>query len=218
MWRRPKLKNAFVAIFSEKDLLLDVLNDHHDHILRVLSTSTNMPEMIEKQKYVSFVAAYVIQLELWCATSLDEPLQEITARFAQLRQNIDEEVCSNSADIVEIVERNVGYHLNKVIFEHESVSAVEFPDIVPTCVRSSLSTQERSVDADIADFGLACRKESSRHQPRSTWRASALLYTASISFAIHSELQPRSKLRASASLYIASTSLALHSEHQPCST
>ena len=152
MWRRPKLKNAFVAIFSEKDRLLDVLNDRQDHVLRVLSTSTNMPEMIEKQKYVSSVAAYVIQLELWCASSLDEPLQEITARFAELWQNIDEEVCSNSADIVEIVERNVGYHLNKVIFEHESVSAVEFSDIVPTCVRSSLSTQERSVDADIAGF------------------------------------------------------------------
>ena len=45
--------------------------------------------------------------------------------------------------------------------------------------------------------------------------AFSLLHWASISLALYSELPPRSTWRASASLYTASISFTIHSEHQP---
>ena len=120
-----KLKNQISAELSDKDEALKVLNSHRNNILRVLSTSANIPEMMEELICVSSSAACSTRLELCCASLRKESLQEIAARFAELQHSIDEEVSLSGADIVETVERNVGSHLDAVIFEHESVGKVE---------------------------------------------------------------------------------------------
>ena len=63
-----KLKNQISAELSDKDEALKVLNSHRNNILRVLSTSANIPEMMEELIYVSSSAACSTRLELCCAS------------------------------------------------------------------------------------------------------------------------------------------------------